>query len=264
MSTNNIIKSDLDNIFNVVQNSMILFPKEIVLATLKDFFSQDTYYHYVRDKWGFAKITDHTNEPLDDGLNNDQTSRILISQAYRQDQIFYPSIIVKHSGSNYVPISMNRETATVSYDYMDVQDVHTGQVKQFKYPKYYVFAGAWEGSLSIDISTKSLDSRDELVEKVALLFTDIAFPALSKSGLVIKSVQVTSPSESDERNDKIYKQSVNLGIRSEWRREIPISNLIEIISATIEFGVVGDSNYPISPNLTIKTDQTLTDFLLNL
>jgi len=61
MGTANSFKSDLYAIYHYVQQTMLVHPKEVLIQTLRDLFSQDSYYHYVRDEWGFPKVTDHTD-----------------------------------------------------------------------------------------------------------------------------------------------------------------------------------------------------------
>jgi len=261
MVTNNFTKSELDKLYYVVQNSLIIFPKQIVIETLRNFFADDLYYRYVQDAFGFPKVVDQTNTEGDSGINDDLTTRIYIGEFFKNDVSFYPSVLVKYTGSSSVPISLNRETGSVEWQNVKIVDGY-GNYKFYKSPKNFIFAGAWEGSLSIDISTRSVRSRDEISQIIALLFTDIAFNALSKSGLVVKKVSVGSPSESDDRNDKLFHISVSLEIRTEWRRLIPVANVIEIISTSIEFGRV-DGKTPPAPNLTINMKQSLVDILLN-
>ena len=55
MSTNNFFKSDLFGLYNVVQASMLVYPKEVIIASLRDFFSKDSYYHYSRPNKGICK-----------------------------------------------------------------------------------------------------------------------------------------------------------------------------------------------------------------
>lgn len=265
MTTNNFTKgSNLYNIYNIVQNSMIIFPKEIVIATLRDFFAQDSFYRYEKDKFGYALTPDHTDMDPAAGITDDGiTTRLFIGENYRQDVVFYPAIIVRHGGSSSVPISMNRETSNVQWETKAIEDGY-GNIKFYKSPKSFIFAGAWEGSLNIEIQSRSLRTRDDLVELCSLLFTDIAFNALIKSGLLVKKVSAGSPSETDDRNDKLFRTVVTLDIRSEWRREIPISNIVEIITASIEFGRTDILDSPIAPNLTIHMNETFVDFLLNL
>lgn len=263
MATNNVYNSDLFGIHNIVQNSMTLYPKELVVATLRNFFSNDSVYHFTYDMWGYPKTPDHTDLPLDAGYLNDISTRLFIGESYRFDVIYYPAIIVRHGGSTSVPISINRETASVKWGTMVFEDGY-GNIKTFPTPEYFIFAGAWEGSINIDIRARDLRARDDLVDLVSILFVDIAFNDLVKSGLIVKGVSSGAPAETDDRNDHIFTQTVTLQIRSEWRRQIPVGNIIEVINMGVEFGRTDPIPGPIAPNLTISTSETLLEMLEKL
>lgn len=237
---------------------MLVYPKEIIIATLRDYFSKDIYYRYVADQWGFPKTADHTDLPLGSGMQNNSTTRIFIGEAFRYDGIFYPAILVKSGGFRYVPISINRNTGTVSYEYRDYIDGY-GNSFIYKVPANYVFAGAWEGSISIDVITRSLRSRDDIVELVGLCFADIAFEQLYRAGVIVKPPSISGPSESEDRNDKLFRQSITIDVRTEWRREIPVTNVVELINFSIEFGNINAEETNISPNLTINSSLSLLD-----
>jgi hypothetical protein len=263
MTTNNFTRSDLYTIHNIVQNAMILYPKELVVATLRDFFSKDSWYSYRHDHFGFPQTPDHTDLPIDAGLHDDISTRLFIGESYRFDVIYYPAIIVRHGGSNSVPISFNRETGVTQYGKMVFQDGY-GNIKTFAVPNVHIFAGAWEGSITIDVMAKDLRTRDELVQLVSLLFTDIAFNDLVKSGLIVKPLSVGAPTERDDRNDHVFIQTITLPIRSDWRREIPIANVIDIINFVVEFSRVDPTPGPVATGLTINTDISITDLLNSL
>lgn len=263
MVTNNFFKSDLYKIHDIVQNSMTLYPKELVVATLRDFFSNDSYYHYVHDLWGFPQTPDYTDLPENSGFHDNTTTRVFIGESYRFDIIYYPAIIVRHGGARSVPISINRETDAVHWDQMVFEDGY-GNIKTFPIPTYYLFAGAWEGSITIEIMAKDLRARDDLVDLVSLLFVDVAFNDLYKSGLIVSNVSSGAPSETEDRNDKIFRQTITLQVRSEWRRHIPVKDVIEVINTSIEFQRVDPFLGPVDPNLTITTNQTLWQVLSNL
>jgi hypothetical protein len=258
-----VTKTDLFNIFNYVQNTQIFYPKQQLISTIRDVFSQDSTYHYVKDKWGYPYTPDLTDVPPDAGIHDDLTTRVWIGEA-RFDVLFYPAIIVRNGGSNYVPISINREKETILYDTTLVYDGY-GNSKQYTTPVATVFAGAWEGSINIQIMSRGMRERDDLVELVSIICTDLRFEELLRSGILIKRVSVGSPSENDDRNDKLYSQTVSLDIRSEWRREIPIDNIIDSINFCIEFGHFDKSNqfYP-DPNLEINTKITLLESIQGL
>jgi hypothetical protein len=67
----------------------------------------------------------------------------------------------------------------------------------------------------------------------------------------------------DDRNDHIFKQTITLQIRNEWRREIKINNIIDIINFSVQFGG-STPEQPIATNLTINIQETLTQMLANL
>ena len=129
-------------------------------------------------------------------------------------------------------------------------------------PKAFITAGAWEGQIIVDVITRSIRSRDDLIELISMCFTEITFDTLEDVGIIIKPLSYGSPSESDDRNDKLFRQSITLDIRTEWRRSIPIGNIIEAILFTANFGDVSKSSNYDAPNLTINTEVNLLDVLL--
>ena len=273
MSTNNFSKSDLFPIHNIIQASMLVYPKEIIIATLRDFFSKDSYYHYSKDQWGFANTTDHTDLPPGADLpvgsfgstavtNSLLSTRVFIGENYRYDGIYYPAILVKSGGSRYVPISINRERGGVQYEELVFEDGY-GNVTIVKKPASFITAGAWEGSIVIDILTRRLRSRDDLVELVGMCFTEVHFDNLHYVGVIIKPISVGAASETDDRNDKLFRQTLTLDIRTEWRREIPVGNLIDAIFFTVDFQDLSAPGHPVAANLTINTDISITDLLIN-
>jgi hypothetical protein len=273
MSTNNFFKSDLYSIHNIIQASMLVYPKEIIIATLRDFFSKDSYYHYSKNQWGFANTTDHTDLPpgadLPYGVGarpelsnvSPLSTRLFIGENYRYDGIYYPAILVKSGGGKYVPISINRERGGVQYENIIFEDGYGNQSIVSK-PKSFITAGVWEGSITIDVLTRSLRSRDDLIELIAMCFTEVTFDTLVDVGVVIKPLSYGAPSESDDRNDKLFRQSITLDIRTEWRREIPVGSIIDAILFTATFEDLSRPESPVSANLTINTDISLLDILL--
>lgn len=275
MSSNNFFKSDLFGIYNIIQASMIVYPKEIIIATLRDFFSKDSYYHFSKDQWGFPNTTDHTDLPpgadLPRGpgahpeLNPSPVlpTRLFIGENYRYDGIFYPAILVKSGGSRYVPISINRDQGMIKYDNILYVDGY-GNETIVRKPVAFMTSGAWEGSIIIDVMTRSLRARDDLVELIGMCFTEIHFDTLHEIGIVVKPVAIGAPSESDDRNDKLFRQSLTLDIRTEWAREIPVANTIDAILFTASFGDLSTPNSPLAANLTVNTETNTSDMLLKL
>lgn len=275
MSTNNFFKSDLFGLHNIIQASMIVYPKEIIIATLRDFFSKDSYYHFSKDQWGFPNTVDHTDLPpgadLPSGPGaNPQLNphpvlptRLFIGENYRYDGIYYPAVLVKSGGTRYVPISINREKGTIKYSEILFSDGY-GNETLVRKPESFVTAGVWEGSVVIDVMARSLRARDDLVELIGMYFTEISFETLYDVGLIVKPISVGAPSETDDRNDKLFRQSLTLDIRTEWRREIPIGNTIDAILFTATFEDLSREHSPPAANLTINTEVTLADMLLKM
>lgn len=265
MSLSNAFRSDLQNIFNIVQSSMIVYPKDVIIESLRDYFSKDSsYYHFSKDAFGFVNNPDHTDLPLDAGIKNELSTRIFIGESFRQNEgIFYPCVLVKNSGSKYVPISINRENQSVQYEARIFEDGY-GNQKIISNPKCFIFAGAWEGTISIDIKARSIRQRDDIVEAIAIFFTDLNFENLEDVGIICKPITISSPSEAEDRNDKLFQQTITMDIRTEWRREIPVSNIIERIMFEVEFQNINNPNSVPSHNLTINTDVSYVDMMLNL
>jgi hypothetical protein len=261
------------SLHNFVQASMLVYPKEIIIATLRDFFSKDDYYHYAKDQWGFPNTTDHTDLPPGadiptvhdkNGTNQEGLpTRIFIGENYRFDGIFYPAILVKSGGSKYVPISINREQEGVQYADIIFEDGYGNQSLVHK-PVSFITAGAWEGSIQIDVKARSLRARDDIAEAVAMCFTDVTFDTIQDIGIIIKPISIGAASESDDRVDKLFRQTLTLDIRTEWRREIPVDNVIDAIFFTSTFEDLSDSAAPVSPNITVHTETSMTDMLLKM
>jgi hypothetical protein len=83
-------------------------------------------------------------------------------------------------------------------------------------------------------------------------------------GLIVKPPNISAPSESEDRNDKLFKQSVTMDIRTEYRREIPVGNIIDAIFFTATFEDLSRPEQPVPQNLTINTDVSILDILLNV
>ena len=262
MSTGTFYYNDLYNIHNIVQNTLVIAPKELLVGVLRDEFSQDSYFRYVRDQWGFPLTPDITDFPQTAGIEDDSTTRLYIGEKYRADNIFYPSILVGTGGFSYTPISFNRNKETVKYSATRILDGY-GNETFVTSPTHFVFNGAWEGTLTVDIKAKDPRARDELTEICMMLFSDIRFEELTRAGLLIKKASCGSPSEQDDRNDKIYSVTINLDVRGEWRREIPVENIVDVISICVDFGNLQTEPYALAPNLTANTTIELINEITN-
>jgi len=249
--------TDLYDIYNVVQNTMIRVPKDAIISSLREYFARDSKYHFVRDEWGYPFTPDHTDLPSDAGLYDDLTTRVFIGEQNRFDIIYYPAILVKGGSFRYVPISLNRNRYFVEWKQQEVVDGY-GNRTFMSVPDKYVLAGAWEGSISIEVLSRGIRERDDLIELIAMLLVDLNWSNLSRMGVSIKpNLSISDPSQEEDRNDKLFRQSVNIEIRGEWRREIPISNIIDTITFCVEFGSVNPPGAS-APNLEVRNISTLT------
>lgn len=265
MATGSFALSDLNTIHDVVQNNFLSFPKEITIAVLREEFSKDDYFHYVKDAWGFANVPDLTDLPQDAGLNDDATTRVYIGEYNRYDKIYYPAIIVKTGAFNSVPISINREKGTVQNEFRNVVDGYGNVLTQIVTPKHFIFAGVWEGQINIEVLARGIQERDELTQFVALIFRDIRWEEMMKSGVAIKPrVSISAGSESEDRNDKLYRNTVTLDIRFEWRRHIPVSSVVDAINLCVDFGNLAQDPPILAPNISIRTTVELLDAFQNI
>jgi hypothetical protein len=264
MGTGNTFKSDLYSIFNVYQNTLVAHPKELFIETLRDYFSQDSYYHFVKDAWGYPKTPDHSDLDSDAGISDDATTRIFIGENFRYDVRYYPSILVKSLGSKYVPISMSRNKGVVQWENVLYVDGY-GSETIIATPSYYVQSGAWEGSISLDIETKSPRSRDEIIDLISILFTEIRHDDMKSAGVYIKGgANVGSTSEIDDRNDKIYRQSVTFEIRTEWERRTYITDVIDAINICVDLGNLEPTPPDFGPNIQINTNVEFVNAIVDL
>jgi hypothetical protein len=263
--TGDLVRHDLYQIHHVVQNTLMSYPKTLIIEMLREEFSKDSFYHYVSDAYGFPKVPDHTDLPLGAGLNDELTTRIFIGEVFRQDAIYYPALLVKMVSARSAPISMSRNKGVIEYEKQLVIDGY-GNTSQFFTPKYIDLAGAWEGTISIDVISRDILDRDNLVSIVMILFTDIRFESLRKAGVLVKSGQPSLggiAEGEDRQQDKLYKATISVDIRTEWRRLIPISSVVERINFCVDFRVLGSDTIT-NPNIAIGESISIWDQIENL
>lgn len=263
MGTGNNYKTDLYTLNNYVQNSAITHPKELFIDNLREFFGQDSYYHYQRDQWGFPKTPEQIDLPQTAGLHDNQTTRLFIGEPYRFDIIYYPALVIRNAGTRSIPISMSRDKETIQYTTVRIIDGY-GNEKLFSTPSHFVQAGAWEGQITVEVVARSPRARDELTDLVCLAFVDTMYEELKLAGVVVKATNAGTPNETDDRNDKLFKQLITFDIRSEWRRMIPIRTIIDRITFCVDFGNVANPNRVVAANLRINDSIDLVNSLLDV
>lgn len=263
MGTGSIVKTDLYAIHNIVQNTMMSYAKELFIETLREEFSKDSYYHYVRDSWGHPKTPDLTNIPVEAGLQDDVTTRLFIGESFRYDMKFFPALLVRASGFKYVPIGMSRNEGVIKYRALRILDGY-GKEKIFSTPSHFALAGAWEGNITIDVLAGDIEARDDLAEIVSAILNITNFKSMQNAGVIVKPTSVGSASETDDYKDKVYKVTVSCDVRTEWAQNIPIDSVLDAITFCIEFGAVNQDPPVTAPNLEIHSAIQLIDIIQDL
>jgi len=87
---------------------------------------------------------------------------------------------------------------------------------------------------------------------------------LYRAGVFVKSTSVGAPIEQEYANEKMMIQTITLDVRSEWRREIPVKNIVDQINFCVEFGILDQTPPVITPNLQINTFIELSEQIENL
>jgi len=261
MASGGFYSSDVYQLYNVVQNTQILYPKSLLISTLREYYARDTKYHYVKDEWGFPKTPDHTDLAPDAGWNDDVTTRIFIGQENRFDIKYLPAVLIKHTSSAYIPISINQEEDCVQYGYRLFIDGY-GNKTSLKVPVHLLFAGAWDLGFDIEVIAESSQDRSTIVEGISMHLMSNVRNQLTYDGLFIKNTRTSGESQELYQNDNLYKQTISLECRGEYRRQIPVTNTVEIITACIEIGHTEDTTWMPDPNLTIYYQLDLSNTIL--
>lgn len=263
MATGSLHKTDLNAVHGIVQNTMMSFAKALFIETLRDEFSKDSYYSYRKDAFGFPNTRDLTGTNLEAGIEDEVTSRIFIGEAFHYDMKFFPAVLVRSGGFKYVPIGLSRNEDLVKYKSTRVIDGY-GNVKIFTEPSYISLSGAWEGQVTLDIYAGDIKSRDEVAEIIAALLTITNFKSMQHAGVIVKPINISSPSEEDDARDKKYKITITCDVRTEWNQHIPIDTVVNMIAFCVDFGDLSKEPETIAPNLGISTTVDLMDVISSL
>lgn len=259
-------ETDLNRLYNVVQSNFIRYSTDLVISGLREFFRKDSLYHWVPDAWGFNYTPDHTDLNPDAGLNDDLTTRVFIGRYNRFDVIYYPAIIVKYAGGRQVPIAMNRDQGRIDYETLTYEDDDGNRVL-VQSPSQFVLSFAVEGTISIDVYARGIRECEDLSQLITIFFADLHWNENYKAGLSVKpTINIGAVQNSqDDRNDKLFRQTITLEYRTEYRREIPVSGIINSINFCIDFADDLKKVEPnIAPNLSINTSFQLLNVLNEL
>lgn len=253
MATGFRVYSDLFDIANFVQQTAVSQGKNLIIDALREHFRKDTFYRYTTDAFGFPLTPDLTDLPPD--IQEERTTRIYIGDIYRFDKRFWPSITVRHSSGRYKPVSFN-QNHTTRYRLDLVLDGYGGK-SYIRVPTHLVIAGAWEQTFEVLVAAESTPDREELSDIVSGFFQGVVRNELTRAGLFVRGVSIGGEREEDWGNEKVYVQSINLECYSEWRREIPIENLVETINFCFNYGLLGSNKFS-SDIIHLDVDDTVT------
>jgi hypothetical protein len=265
MATGSIFSySDIFSIYGVVESTHLSVIKQLIIAQLRSVYSQDSFYSYRENQWGFPEVVDETGLSPDAGMHDNLTTRVYISEFNPLVSAFYPSMIVKGGQIKYLPMSLNRERDTIRYSVALVYDGY-GNSKEIHVPEALCFAGFFESDINIDIASNDVKTVDDLTNINMLIFSDVMSKALERSGVIIKGVSASAMTTVPDRNGLLFKTTLTLNILSQWRREIKIDNFISIINLCVDFtNNINSESIISSPNLNISTNINLIEQIQNM
>jgi hypothetical protein len=250
MVTDHRVYSDLFNVADFVRQVAVSQGKNLLIDAIREYFKQDRFYRYTTDAFGFPLTPDLTDLPPD--IQEERTTRIFIGDIFRYDKRYWPAIVVRYASGRYKPVSFN-QNQTVRYRMDLILDGYGGR-SYVRVPTHHVVAGAWDQSFEIVIASEGIPDREELTDIVSSFLIGKARQELYEAGLFVRSVSMSGEREEDWGNDKVYLQSITVEAYSEWRREIPIDNLLETISFCFKYGLFGTDEFSVDTTTTDISD----------
>jgi hypothetical protein len=215
------VYSDFFSDNNIIQQTAIVAPKSLIIDGLRGVFSKDNIFTYRTDEFGYPLTIDLTGKEID----SEDTTKILISDAYRYEMKFFPAIIIKSNGGTYKPLSFNQN---MTYKYRrDLVTDEYGATRTVSTPTHRVYTGLWDMNFDIGIYSESYSELEELVDIVSIALQYTLWNELRENGLFIKRLTISGESAEPYANDYIYSQNISINTHSEWRAEIPLDNVIE-------------------------------------
>ena len=101
-------------------------------------------------------------------------------------------------------------------------------------PTHRIYAGRWELGFDVQIYSESQSELQELVDIVSLALQYSLWNELRENGLFISQLRIGAEQAEPYANDFVYNTAISLTTLSEWRVEIPVSNIVEKIAFTLE------------------------------
>jgi hypothetical protein len=200
----------------------ISYIKDTVIEVLRDVFSRDPDYTYIKGPDGILPAFDHPN------------LGIVITDVFSYEVEFLPAVTVRINSSNLVPVSFNQNQYTYNY----ARDPKTGAL----IPVWQEFSGLYDTSVTLIIHTWDPMAREQLVQRIAILFKHLLRDQLYVDfGVHVKAVSVGGETETElQGNDElmIFSQPITVEVITGWNNRLPVGENLEAINFQI-MGVEG-------------------------
>jgi hypothetical protein len=211
----------------------VKYIKDVIINSLRDVFSRDPDYTYIKDEDGI--FPDFDNENLG----------IVITDVFNYDVEFLPAITIRVNSSTLVPVSFNQNQFTLDYE-KDESGNLVRDAAGKPIPVWQEFSGLYDTTATLNVHTWDPLAREELVTRVAIMFKHVLRDQLyADFGFFVKEVTVGGESETDYHNDFIYSQPVSITVLTGWNNRIPIEGPLEGINLQI----IGDAVRSQTPSL---------------
>ena len=244
------VLTDIFDLEYIVQQTGMMHGKNILIDFLREIFRQDRQYKFVSDVFGYPLTPSHLGLDPNAGFDTNETTRIYIGSSYRQDVKFNPSIIVKNTSSRYKPISFNQDAKTLIYETTVLTDGY-GRHTVIRTPKYHRLVGAWEQNFELKVIAESELDREEITDIVMATIMGTRRIELEKAGLHIKTISSNGETETPYANDYLYSTSITVETRSEWKVNIPVTDICDRIALYVIYNA-SSTDVPVSEDFNNK------------
>lgn len=244
--TGYLVNTDIYELDHVTRNTGVKHARALLVDILRENFARDREFHYVDDIYGFPKTPSHLGLEPNAGIEDRATTRVFIGSPFRYENAYLPSIIVKQNSSQYKPISFNQNKYSVEYEIQRVEDGY-GNVSFINMPSKYVYNGAWDQSFEIRITSNSMEDTASLADIVMISLQSTYREVLRRNGVFIKTLRSSGEqSRQAGENDPFYTVSVSADVYTEWKREIPIANMVDRVTLCFSIDLGSKEDVPAS------------------
>jgi len=231
-------KSRIEVRDDILWSTLVVDSKDILISSMREWFSNDPVYTYRSDQFGFplmpkCELVDGSSAGREGIIWGETSTKLIITDDYRFGPRFFPAIIVSDNGGSNYEISFNQELSSVKYKVEDV--IRGGRLIKRRVPSHVLFAGAWKQNYAINIIAEDHSTRKRLKDTVAILLMNVLRNVLMERGILIEKMNFGGDREEEVKNSFYYYATINIDLFSEWRREIPITMLVEAISVSTSF-----------------------------